>query len=78
MIVFLYNVFTLGDHNITISVSASLFSVVLFASIFGMLVPMMLDRLHIDPALATGPFISITNDLIGMLIYMVISSALMN
>ncbi|MDR1602563.1 MAG: magnesium transporter [Tannerella sp.] len=78
MIVFLYNVFTLGDHNITISVSASLFSVVLFASIFGTVVPMLLDRLHIDPALATGPFITITNDIIGMLIYMLISSALMN
>ncbi|MDR0757879.1 MAG: magnesium transporter [Tannerella sp.] len=78
MIVFLYNVFTLGDHNITISVSASLFSVVLFASIFGTVVPMMLDRLRIDPALATGPFITITNDIIGMLIYMLVSAALMN
>jgi magnesium transporter len=78
MIVFLYNVFTLGDQSITISVSASLFSVVLFASIFGTVVPMLLDRLHIDPALATGPFITITNDIIGMLIYMLISSTLMN
>ncbi|MDR1407710.1 MAG: magnesium transporter [Tannerella sp.] len=78
LIVFLYNTFTLGDQNITISVSASLFSVVLFASIFGTLVPMLLDRMHIDPALATGPFITITNDIIGMLIYMLISSALMN
>ncbi|MDR2121051.1 MAG: magnesium transporter [Tannerella sp.] len=78
MIVFLYNVFTLGDQNITISVSASLFSVVLFASIFGTVVPMLLNRLRIDPALATGPFISITNDIIGMLIYMLISSALMH
>ncbi|MDR1332021.1 MAG: magnesium transporter [Tannerella sp.] len=78
LIVLLYNIFTLGDRNITISVSASLFSVVLFASIFGTVVPMLLDRLHIDPALATGPFITITNDIIGMLIYMLISSALMN
>jgi magnesium transporter len=78
LIVFLYNIFTLGDQNITISVSASLFSVVLFASIFGTVVPMLLNRFHIDPALATGPFISITNDIIGMLIYMLITSLLMN
>jgi magnesium transporter len=78
LIVFIYNIFTLGDQNITISVSASLFSVVIFASIFGTIVPMLLDRFHIDPALATGPFITITNDIIGMLIYMLISSALMN
>jgi len=33
-------------------------------------VPMTLEKLKIDPAIATGPFISITNDVIGMLIYM--------
>jgi magnesium transporter len=36
-----------------------------------------LERLKIDPALATGPFISITNDIIGMVIYMTISSSLL-
>ncbi|WP_286755105.1 magnesium transporter, partial [Parabacteroides sp. merdae-related_45_40] len=40
------------------------------------LVPMTLDKLKIDPALATGPFITITNDIIGMMIYMFITSAL--
>ena len=74
--VFIYNFFILGDKGITASVSLSLFAVVMFASIFGTLVPMTLDRLKIDPALATGPFITITNDIIGMMIYMFISSAL--
>ncbi|WP_368337916.1 magnesium transporter, partial [Parabacteroides merdae] len=58
------------------SVSLSLFAVVMFASVFGTLVPMTLDKLKIDPALATGPFITITNDIIGMMIYMFITSAL--
>ena len=75
LVVFIYNFFMLGDKGITASVSLSLFAVVMFASIFGTLVPMTLDRLKIDPALATGPFITITNDIIGM-IYMFISSAL--
>ena len=66
----------LGGKGITASVSLSLFAVVMFASIFGTLVPMTLDRLKIDPALATGPFITITNDIIGMMSYMFISSAL--
>jgi magnesium transporter len=70
LIVFIYNYFTLGDHNVTLSVSISLFAVVMFASTFGTLVPMMLDKFKINPAIATGPFISITNDIIGMLIYM--------
>jgi magnesium transporter len=77
LIVFVYNHFTLGDHNITLSVSISLFSVVIFASMFGTLVPLVLDKLKINPAHATGPFISITNDIIGMVIYITITSFLM-
>ena len=76
LVVFVYNFFMLGDRGITASVSLSLFAVVMFASIFGTLVPMTLDKLKIDPALATGPFITITNDIIGMMIYMFIASAL--
>jgi magnesium transporter len=77
LIVFIYNYFTLGDRAITSSVSLSLFAVVMFASIFGTIVPMTLDKLSIDPALATGPFITITNDIIGMMIYMFIASLLL-
>ena len=76
LVVFIYNFFMLGDRGITASVSLSLFAVVMFASIFGTLVPMTLDKMKIDPALATGPFITITNDIIGMMIYMFITSAL--
>lgn len=79
LIVFVYNVFSLSPWNpTTLAVSLSLMAVVLFASIFGTFVPLTLERFKIDPALATGPFISITNDIIGMLIYMLISSALMS
>lgn len=79
LIVFIYNVFSLSPWNpTTLAVSLSLMAVVLFASIFGTFVPLTLERFKIDPALATGPFISITNDIIGMLIYMLISSTLMN
>ncbi len=77
LVVFVYNFFMLGDRAITASVSLSLFVVVMFASIFGTLVPLLLDKIKIDPALATGPFISISNDIIGMLIYMFIASALL-
>ena len=77
LLVFVYNWFLLGNVSTTISVSLSLFTVVIFASIFGTLVPMTLERFKIDPAIATGPFITITNDIIGMLIYMSISFALM-
>ncbi|MDR2915467.1 MAG: magnesium transporter [Tannerella sp.] len=76
-IVFVYNYFTLGDHHITMAVSISLFAVVMFASTFGTIVPMILDKFNINPAIATGPFITIMNDIIGMLIYMATITLLM-
>ena len=74
LLVYIYNFVRYGaTETVTYSVSISLFAVVMFASIFGTLVPMTLEKLKIDPAIATGPFISITNDIIGMMIYMAIT-----
>jgi magnesium transporter len=71
LLVYTYNIFRFGaTATVSYSVSISLFCVVMFASIFGTLVPMTLERFKIDPAIATGPFITITNDIIGMMIYM--------
>lgn len=80
MLVFAYNFFKLGPGHLatTLAVSLSLMAVVLFASVFGTFVPLTLEKFKVDPALATGPFISITNDIIGMVIYMVISSILID
>lgn len=71
-------VFHSNAISVPISVSLSVFAVVIFASIFGTFVPLTLERLKIDPALATGPFITITNDIVGVVIYMAISSALID
>lgn len=77
MLVFLYNLFFLDSMVITLAVSLSLFAVVIFASIFGTIVPLTLEKFKIDPALATGPFITITSDIIGVLIYMGICEVLL-
>ena len=74
-VIFVYNLIMLpGDFAVTISVATSLFCVVMFASILGTLVPMTLEKLHINPALATGPFIQISNDLVGIIIYVEIAT----
>ena len=75
LIVFGFNFFTLNNSAITVAVSLSLLAVILFASIFGTIIPLVLDRMNIDPALATGPFITISNDIVGILIYMSILSS---
>lgn len=69
-VVFVYVYFTQpGDYAVMFAVAVSLFAVVIFATVFGTLVPLTLERLKINPALATGPFIQITNDVVGLLIY---------
>ncbi|MCE2617064.1 magnesium transporter [Phocaeicola oris] len=77
LLVYIYNFIRYGAQaTVSYSVSISLFAVVMFASIFGTVVPMTLEKLKVDPAIATGPFIQITNDIIGMLLYMGITVAL--
>ena len=57
------------DSLITLTVSVSLLTVIIFASLFGTFIPLMLDKINIDAALATGPFITTANDVIGLVIY---------
>lgn len=77
VLVYIYNIFVHGAADIvTLSVPLSLFVVIMFASAFGAMIPLVLERMNINPAVATGPFIQIINDLSGMTFYMLISMAL--
>ena len=51
----------------------ALMVVVLLAAIVGTTVPMLLKKFNLDPAIATGPFITTTNDIIGIIIYLAIT-----
>ena len=74
-VVLVYNLITLPDNlAVTMSVAVSLFTVVVFASILGTVVPLTLEKMHINPALGTGPFIQISNDILGIIIYVWISN----
>ena len=68
-ILFLYNFFVSNNLALTFTVSSSLFVVIIFAALFGTLIPLLLNRMKIDPALATGPFITTMNDIMGLFIY---------
>ncbi|TDD78104.1 magnesium transporter [Flavobacterium caseinilyticum] len=54
---------------IGIIVTVALMSVIIIASLIGTFVPLLLDKFGVDPALATGPFITTSNDICGILIY---------
>lgn len=69
--VFVYGVLLLFGGNVTLllTVSIALFGVVIVASFLGTITPLILDKLGFNPALASGPFITTTNDLLGLAIY---------
>jgi magnesium transporter len=58
-----------GSGILNLVVSIALFCVVLFASFIGTITPLILNRFGFNPALASGPFITTTNDLLGIAIY---------
>lgn len=61
-----------GSFDLGITVSTSLFTVIIVAALLGTFVPLVLDKYKIDPALATGPFITTMNDILGLFIYFLI------
>ena len=63
---------------LSITVSIALLSVIIFAALFGTLIPLTLDKYKIDPALATGPFITTVNDVLGLFIYFWIGQMILN
>ncbi|MEN9907737.1 MAG: hypothetical protein RLZZ540_878 [Bacteroidota bacterium] len=70
----------LGYHSIMyqqylvgLAISISIVVVILFAAILGTLVPLFLHKNKIDPAIATGPFITTANDIFGIIIYFAVA-----
>jgi magnesium transporter len=77
-LIFSYNLLFSDSFALAISVSLALFIVIVFATIFGTFVPLALERFKIDPALATGPFITTANDIMGLFIYLSIARIVFN
>jgi len=68
--VLVYNLVRFGHlAPVTYVVPFTLFVLIVIATLWGTLLPLLFEKIHIDPAIATGPFIQITNDLMGMVIY---------
>ena len=65
-------------NAISFTVSISLMAVIIFAALFGTFIPLVLNKYKIDPALATGPFITTVNDVLGLFIYFMIGKLFLN
>ena len=68
-ILLLFTWFWKGDFLTALAISISLIAVIVVAGFIGTFTPLFLDKRGIDPAIATGPFITTSNDIFGILIY---------
>ena len=75
-VVFCFNLF-FTNLSLAFIVAIALFSVVILASLMGTVTPLVLNKLGINPALASGPFITTANDLIGLAVYFMVARLLM-
>jgi magnesium transporter len=67
-----------SDYHLALVVSISLMTVIVFAAVFGTMIPLVLNRYKIDPALATGPFVTTSNDVLGLFIYFTVGMLLLH
>jgi len=66
-----------GKIDLALAISVSLVAVIIIAGLIGTFVPLFLNKRDIDPAIATGPFITTSNDIFGILIYFMIAKMIL-
>lgn len=64
-------------YIVSITIGIALIAVIIMAALVGTFIPIFLDKRGIDPAVATGPFITTSNDLFGVLLYFMIAKLIL-
>ncbi len=65
------------DNLVSLTIAISMLSVIIIAALIGTFVPIILDKKGIDPAIATGPFITTSNDIFGIFLFFYISKLIL-
>jgi len=78
LLIFTVNFALDQTQALTYTVSIALFTVILTAALFGTMIPLALNRMKVDPALATGPFVTTLNDIFGLLTYFTVGHLMYN
>ena len=73
ILVILFGLIVGQDQLVSVTIAASLLSVIIVAALVGTFVPIILNKQGIDPAIATGPFITTSNDIFGIFLFFYIS-----
>ena len=61
----------------SLTIAVSMLSVIIIAALIGTFVPIILDKRGIDPAIATGPFITTSNDIFGIFLFFYLSKLIL-
>ncbi len=76
-LVFLFGLIVGQDELISLAIALSMLLVIIVAALVGTFVPIILDKRGIDPAIATGPFITTCNDIFGIFLFFYISKLIL-
>jgi magnesium transporter len=77
LLVILFGVIVGQNFIVSITIAISMLTVIIIAALIGTFVPIILDRKGIDPAIATGPFITTSNDIFGIFLFFYIAKLIL-
>ena len=73
LLVILFGVATQQPTDVSLTIALSMLCVIIVSALIGTFVPIVLNRNGIDPAIATGPFITTSNDIFGIFLFFYIA-----
>ncbi len=77
LLVIIFGFIVAQDQLVSITIAISMLLVIIIAALIGTFVPIILDKRGIDPAIATGPFITTSNDIFGIFLFFYISKMIL-
>lgn len=77
VLIMIFGFVTNMDPKFSFTVAISMLCVIIIASLIGTFVPIILDKRGIDPAIATGPFITTSNDIFGIFLFFYIAKIIL-
>ena len=77
LLVIIFGAIVGQDSIVSITIAISMLSVIIIAALIGTFVPIILDKKGIDPAIATGPFITTSNDIFGIFLFFYIAKIIL-
>jgi magnesium transporter len=73
----IFGYFTGLETSVSLTIALSMLCVIVVSALVGTFVPIILDRYNIDPAIATGPFITTSNDIFGIFLFFYIAKVIL-